>query len=80
MTAPVRREIETAEKNLAKIEKSLSVLEDKLADTELYEESQKADLLVLLDEQSALQQQHSDNEETLLLSMTTLEELEANFE
>ncbi|MGO1400056.1 ATP-binding cassette domain-containing protein [Psychrobacter sp.] len=80
LTAPVRREIETAEKNLAKIEKSLSVLEDKLADTELYEESQKADLLVLLDEQSALQQQHSDNEETLLLSMTTLEELEANFE
>jgi len=79
MTAPIRREIEETEKTLAKIDKQLVTLEEKLADTALYEESRKSDLLVLLNEQTALQQQHSDNEEKLLLSMTTLEEMEAKF-
>ena len=79
MTAPIRREIEETEKTLAKIDKQLVTLEEKLADTELYEENRKSDLLVLLNEQTALQQQHSDNEEKLLLSMTTLEETEAKF-
>ncbi|MEN8625428.1 ATP-binding cassette domain-containing protein [Psychrobacter proteolyticus] len=79
MTAPIRREIEETEKTLAKIDKQLVTLEEKLADTELYEESRKSDLMVLLNEQTALQQQHSDNEEKLLLSMTTLEEMEAKF-
>jgi len=79
MTAPIRREIEETEKLLAKIDKQLVTLEEKLADTDLYEESRKSDLLVLLNEQTALQQQHSDNEEKLLLSMTTLEEMEAKF-
>jgi ATP-binding cassette subfamily F protein 3 len=77
LTAPIRREIEDTEKALAKITDKLASLETKLADTELYEESRKADLLVLLNEQTALQQQHSDNEEKLLLAMTTLEEMEA---
>ncbi|MDN3447470.1 ATP-binding cassette domain-containing protein [Psychrobacter sp. APC 3281] len=79
MTAPIRREIEETEKTLAKIDKQLVTLEEKLADTDLYEESRKSDLLILLNEQTALQQQHSDNEEKLLLSMTTLEEMEAKF-
>lgn len=79
MTAPIRREIEEIEKTLAKIDKQLVTLEEKLADTDLYEESRKSDLLVLLNEQTALQQKHSDNEEKLLLSMTTLEEMEAKF-
>ena len=77
LTAPIRREIEDTEKALAKITDKLASVETKLADTELYEESRKADLLVLLNEQTALQQQHSDNEEKLLLAMTTLEEMEA---
>lgn len=80
LTAPVRRDIENTEKTLAKINEKLNALEDKLADTSLYEESRKADLMVLLNEQTVLQQQHSDNEEQLLQSMTTLEEMEANFE
>jgi len=79
MTAPIRREIEEIEKTLAKIDKQLVTLEEKLADTDLYEENRKSDLLVLLNEQTALQQKHSDNEEKLLLSMTTLEEMEAKF-
>ncbi|WP_423813253.1 ATP-binding cassette domain-containing protein [Psychrobacter sp. 219-2-C] len=80
LTAPIRREIENTEKALAKIDEKLASLETKLADTELYEESRKADLLILLDEQTALQQQHSDNEEKLLLAMTNLEEMEARFQ
>ena len=80
LTAPIRREIENTEKALAKIDEELASLETKLADTELYEESRKADLLLLLDEQTALQQQHSDNEEKLLLAMTNLEEMEARFQ
>ena len=80
LTAPIRREIENTEKALAKIDEKLASLETSLADTELYEESRKADLLLLLDEQTALQQQHSDNEEKLLLAMTNLEEMEAGFE
>ena len=54
------------------------MLEEKLANTDLYEESRKADLMVLLNEQTVLQQQHSQHEEKLLLAMTTLEEMEAN--
>lgn len=80
LTAPVRREIEDTEKVLAKTETALTAIEEKLADNELYEESRKADLLILLDEQTALQQQHSDNEEKLLLAMTNLEEMEARFQ
>ena len=80
LTAPIRREIENTEKALAKIDEKLASLETKLADTELYEESRKVDLLLLLDEQTALQQQHSDNEEKLLLAMTNLEEMEACFQ
>lgn len=44
LTAPIRREIENTEKALAKIDEKLASLETSLADTELYEESRKADL------------------------------------
>ncbi|WP_025652617.1 MULTISPECIES: ATP-binding cassette domain-containing protein [unclassified Psychrobacter] len=80
LTAPIRRDIENIEKALANIDEQLVALEEKLANTDLYEDSRKSDLLILLNEQTALQQQHSDNEEKLLLSMTTLEEMEAGFE
>lgn len=79
LTAPIRRDIEDTEKALAKLNTKLASLETQLADTDLYEERHKADLLILLDEQASLQQQYSDNEERLLLAMTALEELEAEF-
>ena len=79
LTAPIRRDIENTEKALVKIDERLARLETELADTDLYEESRKADLLKLLDEQASLQQQHSDSEESLLLAMTSLEEMEAEF-
>lgn len=78
-SAPIRRDIEDIEQSIAKLDDKLAVLETKLADTQLYEESRKTDLLKLLDEQTALQMQHSDSEERLLLAMTHLEELEAGF-
>lgn len=79
LSAPIRRDIENTEKALAKLDEQLASLEAQLADTELYEESRKAELLKLLDEQTSLQQQHSDKEESLLLAMTRLEEMEAEF-
>ncbi len=79
LTAPIRRDIENIEKALTKLDEQLASLETKLADTDLYEESRKTDLMRLLDEQTALQQQHSDSEESLLLAMTNLEEMEADF-
>ncbi len=79
-TAPVRREIEEIEKELEKINDKSAKLENKLTDTDLYEESRKADLMKILDEQASLQQQHSDYEEKLLVAMTTLEDMEAEFE
>ncbi len=79
LTAPIRRDIEDTEKALAKLDKQLAELEVQLADTELYEDNRKADLLKLLDEQASKQQQHSDYEEHLLLAMTSLEDMEAQF-
>ena len=79
LTAPIRRDIENIEKALTKIDAQLATLEDQLADTTLYDDSRKADLLKLLNEQTAQQQQHSEYEEKLLLAMTTLEDMEASF-
>ena len=76
-TAPLRKRIEKAETALEKIAVSLSDLEERLADTSLYDDSRKADLLALLDEQTALQQQQAQQEEDMLAAMTELEEMEA---
>ena len=79
LTSPVRRDIETTEKTLANIETQLAALENSLADTKLYEDARKSDLIKLLNEQTELQQQHGHQEEQLLLAMTKLEEMEAQF-
>jgi ATP-binding cassette subfamily F protein 3 len=79
LTAPIRREIENTEKALAKLDEQLASLETELADTELYEAHRKADLIALLNKQASLQQQHNDKEESLLVAMTSLEEMEAKF-
>ncbi len=76
-TAPVRREIEAIEKSLVEINDKSEKVDIRLADTTLYLDERKADLLKLLDEQASLQQQHSDCEEKLLLAMTALEDMEA---
>ncbi|HAO58859.1 MAG TPA: ABC transporter ATP-binding protein, partial [Psychrobacter sp.] len=78
LTAPIRKRIEQAEKKLDKVSAGLADLELKLADTTLYEDARKDELLKLLDEQAVLQQQQAELEETLLMAMTELEEAEAD--
>ena len=77
LTAPIRKRIEKAESQIESLNRSLEAVEQKLADTSLYEDSRKADLLALLDEQTKLQQQHTHLEEEMLKAMTELEEKEA---
>ncbi|WP_019672063.1 ATP-binding cassette domain-containing protein [Psychrobacter lutiphocae] len=79
LTAPIRKRIEQAEKQLDKITTVLTQLEEKLADTGLYNEDRKDELLKLLDEQARLQQQEAHQEDLLLESMTELEQAEAGF-
>lgn len=79
ITAPIRKRIEQAENQLEKISEKLANLEEKLADTELYEDSRKAELLKLLDEQKQLQKQELSQEELLMEAMEELEEIEQDF-
>lgn len=80
LTAPIRQRIETAENGIEVLDKQLADLENKLSNTELYDDSRKAELLTLLDKQKQLQRQHSEQEEALLMAMTELEEMESGFE
>ncbi|WP_227428958.1 ATP-binding cassette domain-containing protein [Psychrobacter sp. I-STPA6b] len=75
-TAPIRKRIDKAEAELDTVNDALATLEQKLADTSLYEDERKSELLSLLDEQASLQQRQSQVEEDLLLAMTELEEAE----
>ena len=77
LTAPIRKRIEQAEKKLDKVSAGLADLELKLADTTLYEDARKEELLKLLDEQASLQQQQAELEEEMLMAMTELEQYEA---
>lgn len=76
LTAPIRKRIEKAEKELEKINSALQKVEEQLADTGLYDDDRKSELLALLDEQTQLQQQHAQFEEALLTAMTELEDSE----
>ena len=76
LTAPIRKRIEQAEKQLDKLAGSLEELEQKLADTSLYDDARKDELLKLLDEQATLQQQQAALEEDMLMAMTELEQYE----
>ncbi len=76
LTAPIRKRIEQAEKKIDTVTNELTVLEAKLADTELYEDARKPDLLKLLEQQTALQQQQHALEEAMLAAMDELEQAE----
>lgn len=75
-TAPMRKRMEQAETAIEKISHQLSMVEQKLADTGLYDDSRKTELLALLDEQAQLQQQQTHHEEEMLTAMTELEAAE----
>lgn len=79
LTAPIRRRIEKAEKALEALENNLALIDESLADTELYNEERKGELLALLDNQAALQSEQLSQEEELLSAMSELEEMETGF-
>ena len=80
LTAPIRKKMENDEKQLEKLAVQLGEIEEQLSDTRLYDESRKADLLKLLDEQTALKAQIETVEENLMTLMMELETLENNFD
>ena len=80
LTAPIRKKMENDEKQLEKLAVQLCEIEEQLSDTGLYDESRKADLLKLLDEQTALKAQIETVEENLMTLMMELETLENNFD
>ncbi|MGL5251710.1 MAG: ATP-binding cassette domain-containing protein, partial [Moraxella sp.] len=69
LTAPIRKKMENDEKQLEKLAVQLGEIEEQLSDTGLYDESRKADLLKLLDEQTALKAQIETVEENLMTLM-----------
>jgi ATP-binding cassette subfamily F protein 3 len=62
--APIRNQIKKIEKEIEKLQQELNIIETKLADQALYEESNKAQLTKMLQSQGALKAQLADHEET----------------
>lgn len=72
--APLRKQQQTAEKQMEKLQAKLSDIEEKMADTGLYEAARKDELQTLLQNQGQLK---SELEEVELQWMELSEELEA---
>ena len=79
-TRPIRKNIEKYESQIAKLQPKLAVIEEKLADTGLYDASRKDELLKLMNEQTELKAQLETAEEQMLELMMELEELEQSFQ
>ncbi len=75
--APLRKEIAKLEQTVDNLNKQLKHIEEKLSDTTVYEDVNKAALLALLNEQSALKTTLANEEDALLLKMDELETLES---
>ena len=80
LTRPIRKNIENAEAKVEKLQPRLVMIEEKLADSSLYDTNRKDDLLKLMNEQTDLKQQLEQVEEQILELMMELEELESSFE
>ncbi len=78
-TAPLRKAVADLEIKLDALSAQATSIEEQLADTALYEESNKGALLLLLEEQTSLTVQISQTEEALMDTMGELEELENTF-
>lgn len=79
-TLPIRKQIEKDEKALEQLDEKLTAIDEKLADSNLYNDDKKAELLQLIDEQTALKIRISEIEENLMNLMLELETLEQNFD
>ncbi|MHA3081272.1 ATP-binding cassette domain-containing protein [Acinetobacter sp. ANC 5502] len=80
LTRPIRKNIENAEAKVEKLQPRLVIIEEKLADSSLYDTHRKDDLLKLMNEQTDLKQQLEQAEEQILELMMELEEIESSFE
>ncbi|MHA3105335.1 ATP-binding cassette domain-containing protein [Acinetobacter sp. ANC 3791] len=80
LTRPIRKNIENAEAKVEKLQPRLVIIEEKLADSSLYDANRKDDLLKLMNEQTDLKQQLEQAEEQILELMMELEEIESSFE
>ena len=79
-TRPLRKKMEQLEKSIEKAQVQLTTIENQLADSAIYEAGRKAELLQLMDQQTAQKASLAQDEEQLLELMMELEELEASFE
>lgn len=79
-TAPLRKQIDKLEKQLVKHSENLANIETQLSNQSLYDDANKDKLLALLAEQTDAQKQLAEVEESLLMAMDELENLEASLE
>lgn len=79
-TRPIRKNIEKCESQIGKLQLKLTAIEEKLADTGLYDAARKDELLKLMNEQTELKTQLETAEEQMLELMMELEELEQSFQ
>ena len=75
--APRKKAAEKLEKELGGVQDRLAALEQRLADSALYEAARKDELRGLLAEQAALKARESELEEAWLLALEALEALES---
>ncbi|WJN59852.1 ATP-binding cassette domain-containing protein [Pseudomonas sp. SO81] len=78
--APHKREAEKLEKELGKVHDKLAAIEERLGDSGLYEAARKDELRELLAEQARLKGVEAELEESWLLALETLEELQRQLE
>ncbi|MEB5930353.1 ATP-binding cassette domain-containing protein [Acinetobacter schindleri] len=79
-TRPIRKNIEKCESQVGKLQPKLAAIEEKLADTGLYDAARKDELLKIMNEQTELKAQLETAEEQMLELMMELEELEQSFQ
>jgi ATP-binding cassette subfamily F protein 3 len=77
---PLKKSISTLETKLDKLTAALSVVENQLADNDLYSDENKTQLTKLLAEQAKLKPELNDVEESLLFALEELESKEQHFE
>jgi len=71
---PLRDELKKAEKALDKLYAQQTVLEEKLADTELYQDSQKEQLKTIMEQKRSIDKKLEQEEENWLMAQDALEE------
>ena len=79
-TAPLRKQIQQAEQQMEKLNKSLADVESSLSDTALYEADQKPQLMKLLDEQTSIKNKLDDAEALWLEAQEALEDAKAEYD